>query len=256
MNKHLSVLGLWARQTMGRVLALLAALAAAETALFAWALSRGLTRNIMDDQTCPAPVEDLFDFARISWAYRIAVVLLFVLLLLSGTELKGGRLGYTLRRLRISEEAAVLWQGGYHTVCLALLWAVQAALVLGFCLWYAGTTDPAYVSGQSAFLAFYRSGFLHGLLPLAEVSRWARAFAFFLALGLASAMFGYHQRHGRKGIAAFIILALALMSYGTAPGAAGLDWGMSFLFALISGWQLFVLWTAWKGGLADAEEGE
>lgn len=256
MNKHLSVLGLWARQTMGRVLALLAALAAAETALFAWALSRGLTRNIMDDQTCPAPVEDLFDFARISWAYRIAVVLLFVLLLLSAAELKGGRMGYTLRRLRISEEAAVLWQGGYHTVCLALLWAVQAALALGFCLWYAGTLDPAYASGQSAFLAFYRSGFLHGLLPLADVSRWARAFAFFLTLGLTTAMFGYYQRNRSKSIGALVVLSLSLMSYGTAPGATSLDWGMVTLFALITGWQLLMLRRAWKEGGVDDKDWE
>lgn len=162
MNKHLSVLALAARQTIGKVLALLAAMTAAETALFAWAMSQGLTRAIMDDATCPAPVEDLFDFAKISWAYRIALALLFTLLLLSGTELRGGKKGYTLRRLRISEEAAVLWEGGYNALCFLLLCAVQAALALGFCLWYAGTLDSAYVSGQSAFLAFYRSGFLHG----------------------------------------------------------------------------------------------
>ena len=150
MNRHLSVLALWARQTMGKVMALLAVMAAAETALFAWAVSRGLTRAIMDDKTCPAPVEDLFDFGKISWAYRIALALLFVLLLLSGTELRGGKKGYTLRRLRISEEAAVLWEGGYNALCFLLLWAVQAALALGFCLWYAGTLDPAYVSPPRA----------------------------------------------------------------------------------------------------------
>lgn len=256
MNKHLSVLALAARQTMGKVLALLAVMAAVETALFAWALSWGLTRVIMDNETCPAPVEDLFDFGKISWAYRIALALLFVLLLLSGTELRGGKKGYTLRRLRISEEAAVLWEGGYNALCFLLLWAVQAALALGFCLWYAGTLDPAYVSGQSAFLAFYRSGFLHGLLPLADVSRWARAFAFFLTLGLTTAMFGYYQRNRSKSIAALVVLALSLMSYGTGPGAAGLDWGMVTLFALISGWQLLMLRRAWKEGGVDDEDWE
>ena len=80
MNRHLSVLALAARQTLGRVLALLGVMAAAETALFAWAVSRGLTRVIQDDQTCPAPVEDLFDFARIGWVYRAALALLFALL--------------------------------------------------------------------------------------------------------------------------------------------------------------------------------
>ena len=256
MNKHLSVLALAARQTVGKVLALLAVMAAVETALFAWALSRGLTRVIMDNETCPAPVEDLFDFGKISWAYRIALALLFVLLLLSGTELRGGKKGYTLRRLRISEEAAVLWGGGYNALCFLLLWAVQAGLALGFCLWYAGSLDPAYVSGQSAFLAFYRSGFLHGLLPLADVSRWARAFAFFLTLGLTTAMFGYYQRNRSKSIAALVVLALSLMSYGTGPGAAGLDWGMVTLFALMTGWQLLMLRRAWKEGGVDGKDWE
>ena len=256
MNKHLSVLALAARQTIGKVMALLAVMAAAETALFAWAMSRGLTRAVMDDETCPAPVEDLFDFGKISWAYRIALALLFVLLLLSGTELRGGKKGYTLRRLRISEEAAVLWEGGYNALCFLLLWAVQAALALGFCLWYAGTLDTAYVSGQSAFLAFYRSGFLHGLLPLADVSRWARAFAFFLTLGLTTAMFGYYQRNRSKSIVALVVLTLSLMSYGTGPGAAGLDWGLVTLFALMTGWQLLMLRRAWKEGGVDDKDWE
>ena len=256
MNKHLSVLGLWARQTMGKVLALLAVMAAAETALFAWALSQGLTRDIMDNQTCPAPVEDLFDFAGISWAYRIAVILLFVLLILSGTELKGGRLGYTLRRLRISEEAAVLWQSGYHVACFAMLWAVQAALALGFCMWYAGTLDPAYVSGQSALLAFYRSGFLHGLLPLANLSRWGYIMMSGAALGITSAMFGYHQRHGRKGIAGFIALALTLWTYAVSAGEWGIIGSTSAMLAVVTIWQLFTLWMAWKGDGMDEEAGE
>ena len=256
MNKHLSVLGLWARQTMGKVLALLAVMAAAETALFAWALSQGLTRDIMDNQTCPAPVEDLFDFAGISWAYRIAVILLFVLLILSGTELKGGRLGYTLRRLRISEEAAVLWQSGYHVACFAMLWAVQAALALGFCMWYAGTLDPAYVSGQSALLALYRSGFLHGLLPLANLSRWGYIMMSGAALGITSAMFGYHQRHGRKGIAGFIALALTLWTYAVSAGEWGVIGSTSAMLVIMTLWQLFTLWMAWKGDGMDEEAGE
>lgn len=256
MRKHLSVLALMARQTIGKVLALLAIMAAAETALFAWAMSQGLTRIIMDDMTCPAPVEDLFDFAKIGWVYRIAMALLFTVLLLGGTELKGSRLRYTLQRLRISEEAAVLWQSGYHILCLLLLWAVQAALALGFCLWYAGTLDPAYVSGQSAFLAFYRSGFLHGLLPLADVSRWVRAFAAAVTLGITAAVFSYHQRHGRKGIAGFVALALTLGSYATSPGESGVDWGLFIMFVLMVGWQLFVLWTVWRGGVVDEEDGQ
>lgn len=255
MNKHLSVLALAARQTIGKVLALLAAMTAAETALFAWAMSQGLTRAIMDDATCPAPVEDLFDFAKISWAYRIALALLFTLLLLSGMELRGGKKGYTLRRLRISEEAAVLWEGGYNALCFLLLCAVQAALALGFCLWYAGTLDSAYVSGQSAFLAFYRSGFLHGLLPLADLTRWLRSFVCFMALGLTTAMFGYYQRNGCKGIAGFLVLALTMGTHATSPGEVGLDVTVIAAVLVPVAWQGFVLWDG-KGGRFRGETGE
>lgn len=255
MRKHLSVLALAARQTMGKVLALLAVMAAAETALFAWAMSQGLTRVIMDNETGPAPVEDLFDFGKIGWIYRIAMALLFTLLLLSGTELRGGKKGYTLRRLRISEAAAVLWEGGYNALCFLLLWAVQAALALGFCLWYAGTLDQAYVSGQSAFLAFYRSGFLHGLLPLADVSRWVRAFACLISLGLTTAMFGYYQRNGSKGIAAFVVLVLTLGGYATSPGEIGIDIAFTAMVLVPVAWQGFVLWDR-KGGVVDEEDGQ
>ena len=255
MNRHLSVLALAARQTIGKVLALLAAMAAAETALFAWAMSQGMIRVIMDNETCPAPVEDLFDFAKISWAYRIALALLFTLLLLSGTELRGGKKGYTLRRLRISEEAAVLWAGGYNALCFLALWAVQAALALGFCLWYAGAVDPAYVSGQSALLAFYRSGFLHGLLPLADLTRWLRSFVCFMALGLTAAMFGCYQRHGRKGVAAFFVLALTLGGYATSPGETGVDVAFTAMVLAPAAWQGFVLWMARKGdGFYEEDE--
>ena len=68
--------------------------------------------------------------------------------------------------------------------------------------------------------------------------------------------FPYHQRHGRKGVASFIALALVLWPYATAAGELGVDWSMFIMLALMTGWQLFILWMAWKGGSMDEEDAE
>lgn len=149
----------------------------------------------------------------------------------------------------------MLWESGYNALCFLLLWAVQAALALGFCLWYAGTLDSAYVSGQSAFLDFYRSGFLHGLLPLADLTRWLRSFVCFMALGLTTAMFGYYQRNGCKGIAGFLVLALTMGTHATSPGEVGLDVTVIAAVLVPVAWQGFVLWDG-KGGRFRDETGE
>lgn len=183
MRKHLSVLALGARQTLGKVLLLLVVLAAVETGLFGWALWTYLPQEMGGGMAGPAPVEELMEAVKLRWVYAGGMTAVFAVLLLTGLELRGSRMAYTMCRLRISEEAAVLWQGAYNALCFLLLWAVQTALALGFCLWYMAAVGPAFVTGQTAFLAFCRSG----------VPQWIAAPGQHCPVGAA------HHRHGGPG---------------------------------------------------------
>ena len=225
MRRHLSVLALWARGTLGWVLGVLAAMAAAETALF-WRVLAGSKGET------PAGIDGLLAASGVYWACAIAFVMVMALLVFSGCEFQGSRLSYTLRRLSIREEAAVLWQAGYHLICLLLFWAVQTAVLLGLCLWYTRAADPAYVSGQTVFLAFYRIGLLHGLLPLEDWGLYLRNIVFLLALAVDGACAGLRQRRGGS---AAMPLFLALLAVWFVPDrfamAGGLDAGLAMACA-------------------------
>lgn len=248
MRKHLSVLALGARQTLGRVLLLLVVLAAVETVLFGWALWTYLPQEMGGGMAGPAPVEELMEAVKLRWVYAAGMTAVFAVLLLTGLELRGSRMAYTMCRLRISEEAAVLWQGAYNALCFLLLWAVQTALALGFCLWYMAAVDPAFVTGQTAFLAFYRSGFLNGLLPLANTARWVQLITGTAALGLTTATAPYHQRYGRVGVACYVVLGVTVMSGGVSVQ----NWQVSVfavgLFLVVLYMQAVALWTGWRAG--------
>lgn len=203
MSKHLSVLALWASSTLGRVLAVLALTAAVETGLF-WRVLAGMERE------WPASMDSLLAGSGIYWVCVAAFLLVMALLSCSGCEFQGSKLSYTLRRLSIREEAAVLWQAGYNAACLLLFWAVQAAVMLGLCLWYVGTVDPAYVSEQTVFLASYRIGLFHALLPLEDWGLWVREIVFLLVLAVDGACAGLRQRRGSFAATPLIFALLAV----------------------------------------------
>ena len=76
-----------------------------------------------------------------------------------------------------------------------------------------------------------------------------------MALGLTTAMFGYYQRNGSKGIAGFLVLALTMGTHATSPGEVGLDVTVIAAVLVLVAWQGFVLWDG-KGGRFRGETGE
>lgn len=198
MKKHLSVLALYAGNNCLRLLALLAAMGVLETALFV------LRWNRWDfgQQFMPAAEDLLRGVPLIS-----GLTLLTLLTLLCCSDGETSTAAYTLRRLRIAEEAAVLWKAVYNCLCLLLLWAAQAAVAIGLCVWYANAIGPDHGSTQTVFLAFCRVPFLHNLLPLGCWVRYLRNTVLLLALGFCAAVRTYKVRRGSRygwGIGIFL----------------------------------------------------
>ena len=183
MKKHLSVMALYARNTIARVLALLAAMGVLESAVFFLHWSR------RDPEQPMITAEELLTGIPILFA--LAYLLLTDQLFQGGGQ---GTEGYTLRRLRVSEESAVLWNAAYNCLCLLLFWAVQTAIAIGLYTWYTAAIGPEYSSAQTVFLAFYRIPFLHNLLPLDNWTRYLRNLALILATGFSTAVRNYKAR--------------------------------------------------------------
>ena len=105
MRRYWSVILLGARGVGGKLLALLAVLAAVETGLMAALAYR--TSNL----------DHLLDVIHLSLVFRAALVVLTVICCLWGSDLRGGgRCRYTLDRLGVGKMAVVVLWG----LCYAL----------------------------------------------------------------------------------------------------------------------------------------
>ncbi len=235
MRQHLSVLMLAARSTIYQVLGLFAAMAITEGWLFYFTLQQAL-----GDQ--PLGLEQVIRQSRIALVCGVGFILLCALLSLTGSELGGGKLRYTVQRLSVREEGTVFWWAGYNAVCFFLFWVVQLTIALLLCQLYISRMDSTYTSGQTIFLAFYRNNFLHSLLPLAEASRYLRNGVLILCLGVCASCFSFRQRRGEKGIAVVALAVIALVSFPQAMGSFSGDLLLAFLALCITAGAVAGIW--------------
>lgn len=212
MKKHLSVFMLMARSTVYKIIVLLAVMAAVEGGLFWLALSRGPTSSGFS-------LERVVQDGRMVWVFGICFLLLTVLLSRACRRISGS---YTALRLSVSGGWVAFWQSVYNVLCYLLFWAVQILIAVVLCRLYTARAPAEYVTGQTVFLAFYRSKFLHSLLPFEDAVFWVRNLVMALALGVCAA-----RRPGRadRGIWGHIVLIAVVVGFflrGIGNAAAGL----------------------------------
>jgi len=235
MKRHISYWMLLCRSTVFKMLALFAAMTAVEAGLF---FLRG--RNAIG-------LEQMVDAAWLRWVFGVALIVMTVLL---GSVLceSGGKLDYTLRRLRLRRRSLFLWQAVFNFLCLLLLWFVQLFVALLLCrLWMAGQEG---VSNQALFLAFYRSDFLHSLLPLEDVSRWVRNVVCFAFVGVASACVPVCHRRGKYNIGGVLQAGWMMTNFSKETGAVGPD----VILMTVCGVMTFISFVmAWGDDYAEED---
>lgn len=192
MKKHLSVFMLMARSTIYKVIGLFVVMAAVGWSLVYFRLKQGATGDSFN-------LELVIEESRISLVFAIAFVLITILLSRTGCEFSS-KLGYTLKRLSISERWIFFWQSLYNMMCYLMFWMVQVLVVFWFCSLYVKMAPEGYVTNQTIFLAFYRSDFLHSLLPMENVIFWVKNIIAVIAMGICSAYLPIAQRRGGKKV--------------------------------------------------------
>ena len=190
MKKQVPVFGLHARAALNRLLLTVLALLAVELILTGVCMIRGTAITLAGSDLEHA----------LQYPFRAGILVLQVLL--ASCFGSNSRYGYTLRRLRVSERCVFLWGCVCNALCYAVLWCVQIMASVGAAFWNA--SSARYSAGpQGVFVDFYRSGFLHGLLPLADGYVWTRNALFVLALGCVTAYMQLGMR--RKGSRSWLV---------------------------------------------------
>lgn len=155
MKKQVSVFGLHTRAALNRLLLAALGLLAVELILAGVCIARGTALTLSGSSLETA----------LQHSFRAGIIALQVLL--ASSLGSNSRYSYTLQRLPGTERCVFIWSCVCNTLCFAVLWCVQIMAAVGAAFWNA--KSAVYSAGpQGVFVDFYRSGFLHGLLPLAD----------------------------------------------------------------------------------------
>lgn len=180
---YLSLWGLLARNSFYKILAVLGLMA----------LGEGLwLRNLLERESNPDSLEKLIDHA-LPFLFLPALGLIFLILARS-EGLLWDRSRYTMRRLKVGSVQIFVLQVFYNILCITILYTVQIFLGIWMIEIYGRSLPGEFQPPQLLFLAFYRSEFLHCLLPLAETGKWVRNILCILALGVAAAEEGEKKK--------------------------------------------------------------
>ena len=172
-------------------------------------------------------LESLVEKSGIEKIFLAAFVLICLLLLWAQGERKGVKSHYFYQRLSISiKERFAVWTL-YNIGCILLLISVQIFTVLGMGTLFTYLVPAEYESVQMYFMAFYKSEFLHCLVPMAEVWKWIRNLCLFTACSMEVAYVACLKRKPWS-----LVLLLAMTVFGFSQGIG--TYGMEFLMIVVS----------------------
>ena len=211
MQKHISVFGFYIRSSIYRVLLILLLMLLAVTGVFLFVFHGELADyyELLEqvalgnaEAAYLARPEKLFDYRFILVIFELVNIAVTIMLVLPGCEFKS-KTTYTIKRLQVSERVCFFWQVLCSAMMYLLVYAVQLAVIIGLSQYYVDHVPEELVGNQSIFLMFYRSEFLHSLLPLADVQIWIRNLLLLLGFSFAVAGYSYHQRRKKHPMALY-----------------------------------------------------
>lgn len=208
MRKYSSVLALANRAAFYKIALILAMMAAVQIAAFCLTLGSPGSMGTL---------EEAIDRSHVAWISAAAFAAICAVLAGFPGSRSGSVASYTVRRLSVSEKEFAALCCFYNACCLILLTAVQLLAVFVLCAVYLNrNTEQPY--DPAVFLAFYRSPFLHGLLPLGDAYGWIRNLVFIACTAVVSACTGLKLLHGREPMICGILAGCVLLSFSRSYG--------------------------------------
>lgn len=207
MKKVGSVMALFARETLGKVLAVLALMCVVQAGVYYAAVQKMLDacQNVAEDSYMR--FMPLVPTVIVSW---LALMWITWMLVKQGVG-SGSKPIYTLRRLQLTERQIWACQAVYQVLVYFLFWAVLTVLYFGLIRCYLAALPAPLVSSQTLFLMAYQQPYLHGLLPLADGWGWVRNLIWIVTLGMSTATASYQLRRNKPAITTLILLGTIMI---------------------------------------------
>ena len=173
MKKNLTVVSLFLRSTLYKTLWMIAAMVLWEMVSFYVVL-----------QTPVLSLEDAVAKSFLKYIFMGALVLIGFRVLLNFKSIASS---YTSRLMMVEKRAIYYDQVIAAGSIFLILFLVQQAFVLFLGNIYIWMQPEQFITNQTLFLAFYRSDFLHFLIPLSNLAAWLKLAVIIALLAFACA---------------------------------------------------------------------
>lgn len=236
MKRIFSVWMAAAKNLWWKLLLIVIVMLAAEYGLYRWIFPQLLEQG----EYMARPFYAVVTHIHIKFVFFAAMTAVAACCCLQGSRFSGSN-AYLLQRLSLREwQVTGLW-ALVHLGCFVILWAVQLLGIFG--LWKLHlqqfpTTEP----GLNLLVAFYENGFLHGMLPLADKSRWIYLLVYWFSMAVLTATFGYFQRRGRFRISLLIMLG-CYFNLTLELGNAASHMIFVIICLLVAGTDIYAIWS-------------
>lgn len=251
MKKYLSVFSLITRESIYRLTLLWIVSAFAQLACLTYNFY--IDTNNSKLQLHSLSVERLFQSwndSHISFVFYISLILFVLLLVKTGMEFHS-KTGYTLRRLRISENKVFILHGIYNSVTLLMFLVAEVFLFFIFVLVIKNYFPEEIISSQTLYKTFYRSDFIHGLFAGRDILRAVRNVFAMSALGFNLASFSTLIRRGKKWFPAVILIALFYFLYAEGAGLSQVAFDIIFTAISVVFLITSIIYTVTRGEQYD-----
>lgn len=247
MKKYLSVLMIYVRSSIYKVLVLFAVMSAAQTVMFL-RMPEFKAMQAFDKMHKFTGIEELLQESGLFVVFGVAFVILTIILCYGGCEFSGKQ-GYTLRRLRITEKHVFLMQLSANGVFYILFWFCEIVVIRALMSLYLKYVPEVIYTNQMLTLSFYRNDFLSGLMPMSNLVCLVRNIIWVLAMAVTSAFFPYMQRRRKIALSLIIMVAIVLVGF-----VSGDDSGTQSLSAV---WAvMFIISAFWRVMRGECDEKE
>lgn len=211
MRKHLSVFMLFVRSGLVSTIVLSLLMAAVQISYYFFSCAgKELLVETMIDEAAFGFVFALFFALMVKWLCRACT--------------GKGKPVYTIHRLSVSPKVIFLWQSLCNALLIFVFYAVEIFTMLFISAHFVSSAGDEYATSQTLMLAFYRSDYLHSLLPMEETSRWIRNFAIIIGMAIICANSSRKLRLGKLAIfLPAIAFAFVALTFVTDMGEGGLD---------------------------------
>lgn len=213
MKKYISIFELFARSTIYKIVVILLATGAFQVIRFQQVMQEWIPLSLyeLDFQAIEHhSLEWMIEHSNSAVFMAAAFVCITGLLCLSGCDI-GSKCSYTLQRLQVTEKTVFIIQSLYNMACYILLLGAQTAVFLIQSKMY--TEQAGIVTNQTVFLAFYRSDFMHSVLPLEDTMRLVCNIFLIAGCGISAAVSAYLQRRGKLAWSLLVVLACIILGF-------------------------------------------